>query len=462
MSVSNPVYDTREIAAIFLPRLREYSLAYLASTLGVEHPNPHQALADAEVTARVFHALEARAMQLDPGILSELARLNARARGRLAPLLHRLEQVRSRASGRFTASAGPLGLDSAALAKRLEAPQDQNAAVRGQPLTDDAVADFFREGGPLSQVLDSYRYRPQQTEMALAVARALKDKSHLILEGGTGVGKSLAYLLPALLFALEKGERVVVSSNTINLQEQLMAKDLPTLERALRQESDDFEGVRFALLKGRDNYLCIRRWQQMAREEGVSEDEARMASKIMVWLQETASGDRGEMGLAARELPVWSRMSSADAIDCPPRTREACFLRTARERAENAHVLVVNHALLMRDLAEGGGIIPAYDYLIIDEAHHLEEEATGQFGARLSQSSMDQWMARLEGSRGVYGETRTFMGQLLARPVVLCAGGQSWRTARRFCPLRGGRPTPCGQPSSASWPATTRKATRAI
>ena len=418
ITLANPVYDTREMAAIFLPRLREYSLAYLTSTFGIEHPNAHRALADAEVTARVFHALFMSAMQLDEGLVSELARLCARARGRLAPLLRHLEQAQGQAPGPTTATAGPLGLDSAALAKRIESSPGLRSMVEDHPLTDDAVESFFREGGSLSQVLDSYRHRPQQTEMALAVARALKDKTHLIVEGGTGVGKSLAYLLPALLFALERGERVVVSSNTINLQEQLMAKDLPTLTRALREESPDFEGIKFSLLKGRDNYLCLRRWRQMVREEGVSDDEARMASKIMVWLQETASGDRGEMNLSARELPAWSRMSSADALECPPRSREACFLRAARERAEEAHVLVVNHALLMRDLAEGGGIIPPYDYLVIDEAHHLEEEATSQFGARLSQDATDSWMERLEGSRGVYGVARAFMGQLLATPMA--------------------------------------------
>ncbi len=418
LTPSGPVYDTREMASVLLPQLREYSLAYLVATFGLEHANPHRALDDAEVTARVFHALTARAMQLDPGLLSELARLNARARGRLAPLLHRLEQARSRTTVPATSTTGPLGLDSAALAKRLEGPADSFAAIEGHPLTDEAVEGFFQEGGPLSQVLDSYRQRPQQPEMALAVARALRNGTHLVVEGGTGVGKSLAYLLPALLFALEKGERVVVSSNTINLQEQLMAKDLPTLVGALSKVSPEFEGVRFSLLKGRDNYLCLRRWRQMAREEGVSTEEARIASKVMVWLQDTASGDRGELGLSARELPVWSRMSSADAIDCPPRTREACFLRNARERAEDAHVVVVNHALLMRDLAEGGGIIPHYDYLVIDEAHHLEEEATSQFGAKLSQGVFDSWVERLEGSRGVYGESRSFMGQLLATPLA--------------------------------------------
>ena len=204
LTFAGPVYDTREIASIFLPRLREYSLAYLASTLGIEHANPHRALDDADVTARVFYALVSRAMQLDAGLLSELARLYARARGRLAPLLHRLEQARSRAPGPVTATAGPLGLDTAAIASRLETSADRYATVDGHPLTDEAVESFFQERGPLSQVLDSYRQRPQQPEMARAVAKALKDKTHLIVEGGTGRGQVAG--LPAARYAVCPGE----------------------------------------------------------------------------------------------------------------------------------------------------------------------------------------------------------------------------------------------------------------
>ena len=416
MSLPNPVYDTREMAAVLLPQHREYSLAFLAASLGIEHPNPHRALGDADVTARVFHALTRVALEMDEGLLSELSRLYARARGHLAQLFLRLQQARGQATGFATAASGLVGLDTETLGRRLDAPSPPRASVEDHPLDAEAVAHFFDEGGPLARVLESYRRRPQQTDMALAVTRALKDNRDLIVEGGTGVGKSMAYLLPALLFALENKERVVVSTNTINLQEQLIAKDLPTLSRALEEWSPDFAGVRFALLKGRDNYLCIRRWRQLVREESLSPEEARIASKVMVWLQDTVSGDRAEMNLASRELPVWSRMSSAGAIDCPPRVRETCFLRAARDKAEDADLVVVNHALLMRDLAEGGGIIPSYDYLVIDEAHHLEEEATSQFGSRLSQATMDEWMERLEGGHGVYRELRAFMGQLLATP----------------------------------------------
>jgi DNA polymerase-3 subunit epsilon/ATP-dependent DNA helicase DinG len=412
MNLSNPFYDTREMASVLLPRHREYSLLPLAASLGIEHPRLHRALEDAAVTARLFHALTKVALELDQGLLAELGRLYARARGHLAALFLNLQNAKSQG----TVTTGLLGLDMEALGKRLESSPALRLPGGNHPLDEEAVAGFFREDGPLARVMEGYHYRPQQSEMAQAVTKALERKRNLVVEGGTGVGKSMAYLMPALLFAIENKTRVVVSTNTINLQEQLIAKDLPTLSRALDEWSPDFGGVRFSLLKGRDNYLCLRRWRQVTRDENISLEEARIASKVMVWLQDTVSGDRAEMNLAFRDMPTWSRMSSAGAVECPPRTREACFLRHARDQAEGAHLVVVNHALLMRDLAEGGGIIPSYDYLVIDEAHHLEEEATSQFGSRLSQGATEEYLERLEGSRGIYREMRAFLGQLLATP----------------------------------------------
>ena len=412
MNLSNPFYDTREMAAVLLPRLREYSLLPLAASLGIEHPRLHRALEDADVTAKVFHALTNVAMEMDVGLLSELSRLYGRSKGHLSALYLSLQRAKSQEN----VATGLFGLDMEALGKRLESPPTLRLVREQHPFDEEAVASFFREDGPLSKVMDGYRYRPQQTEMAMAVAKAMDSKRNLVVEGGTGVGKSMAYLMPAMLFAIANKARVVVSTNTINLQEQLIAKDLPALSKALDKWSPDFAGIRFSLLKGRDNYLCLRRWRQLIREENLSHDEARIASKLMVWLQDTITGDRSEMNLAFREMPTWSRMSAAGAFQCPPRAREACFLRTARDQAEGAYLVVVNHALLMRDLAEGGGIIPNYDYLVIDEAHHLEEEATSQFGSKLSQGTMEEYLERLEGSRGIYREMRAFLSQLLSTP----------------------------------------------
>ena len=399
MPLSNPRYDTREMASIFLPQLREYSLAPLAASLGIQHPRPHRAVPDAEVTFRVFDALKGVALDMDEAVLSEIYSLHSRAQTHLAQLLLRIQGAVSQRRVASPPAAGPDVLVEVQATEHTATPPD------GAPVTpfdeqEDAIAGFFQEDGPLAQVLDSYRYRPQQVEMAQAVAQAMQQSRNLVVEGGTGVGKSMAYLLPAALFAQANGARVVVSTNTINLQEQLISKDLPTLCGALAEWSPQLGDTSFALLKGRDNYLCLRRLGYLRGEATISPEEANLASKALVWLQTTSSGDRAEMNMTPRDASQWSRISAAE---CPNWRERGCFLRAARAKAEASDIVVVNHALLMRDLAEGTGSIPDYDYLIVDEAHHLEEEATRQFGWRLSQGMVEQCLERLEGSRGLYG-----------------------------------------------------------
>ena len=213
-----------------------------------------------------------------------------------------------------------------------------------------------------------------------------------MVEGGTGVGKSMSYLLPSALFAISKGQRVVISTNTINLQEQLMNKDIPALTEVLEQSGLVAQGVlKAALLKGRTNYLCLRRWNHLARSDSPTIDDARLLSKTSVWMQNTTSGDRAEINLSGRDAGSWSHVSAGEKGFCPGlRDGTPCFLRAARERAEQAHIVVVNHALLLSDLARGGGLIPEYQHLIIDEAHNLEDEATRQLGFSISQDKLDE------------------------------------------------------------------------
>jgi DNA polymerase-3 subunit epsilon/ATP-dependent DNA helicase DinG len=223
------------------------------------------------------------------------------------------------------------------------------------------------------------------------------------VEGGTGVGKSLAYLLPAALFAVSQGQRVVVSTNTINLQEQLITKDIPALKEVLEQSGLlDPDSLNVALLKGKANYLCLRRWQQLSRSEPLTVDDAKLLSKTAMWLQDTATGDRGEINLNGREASTWTHVSAGEKGFCMDmRDGSPCFLRTARQRAEQAHIIVVNHALLMSDMVFEG-LIPEYGTVIIDEAHHLEDAATNQFGFELPQGEFDRiWEPAGRLSQGV-------------------------------------------------------------
>ncbi|MQG12868.1 MAG: DNA polymerase III subunit epsilon, partial [SAR202 cluster bacterium] len=291
-----------------------------------------------------------------------------------------------------TSSVGLTGLDLEQLSIRLGSPEKRRADPALGDLSEEKVASLLSREGPFANVFSGFEHRPEQEQMLAGVTKAMYHNQHLVVEGGTGVGKSMAYLLPAALFAISKGQRVVISTNTINLQEQLMNKDIPALTAVL-EESGLVEGgvLKAALLKGRANYLCLRRWNHLARSDSPTIDDARLLSKTSVWMQNTVSGDRAEINLSGRDFGSWNHISAGEKGFCPGlRDGSPCFLRAARERAEQAHIIVVNHALLLSDLARGGGLIPEYQHLVIDEAHNLEDEATKQLGFSVSQEKLDE------------------------------------------------------------------------
>lgn len=393
LTLSNQAYDTWDLASAFLPRTMDYSLARLVSSLGGEHSGPHRALADARAAQRVFLALLRKAAGLDPGLLGHIANLAARSRWAVAPLLVGLEGAAAESKdGSRTATTGLGGLDLEGLVSRLARPEKRRFDNRMSVLDEGAMADLLGPRGPFARGFSGFEHRAEQVQMLAAVAKAIHQSQHLVVEGGTGVGKSMAYLLPAVLFAAARGQRVVISTNTINLQEQLLQKDIPALIKVLEEGGVLATGlVKAALLKGRANYLCLRRWSYLTRSENLSVDDARLLSKTAVWLQDTVSGDRGEINLSGRDAFTWSRVSAAEKGRCMgPRGDGPCFLRIARERAEQAHIVVVNHALLLSDLVHGGSLIPDYHYLVIDEAHNLEDEATRQFGFQISADRLDE------------------------------------------------------------------------
>ena len=387
LPLGNEVFDTWDLASVLLPHSTDYSLATLAHELGAEHSRPHRALSDAQAAREIFLFMLEKASELDPATVAYIRHLASLARwteGRL------LEQLVSH-TGSDTTQMGLTGIDLDSLAKRLARTDGTVRTTKNlEPVDPEQMAGHLVPGGLFCRKYSGFEHRPQQVEMMRAVAGAINSGEHMIVEGGTGVGKSLAYLLPAVLYSLKNGARVVVSTNTINLQEQLLQKDIPALVKVLEGDgvipADQF---RAASLKGRANYLCPRRWRRIAGGESLSEDEARLLSKTLIWLQETAEGDRGEINLSMKDSGIWNRISAGDKGQCPGvRGEGPCFLRAARERAEAAHILVVNHALLLSDLALGGGLLPEYQHLIIDEAHHLEEGATRQLGSLVSQDKL--------------------------------------------------------------------------
>ena len=224
----------------------------------------------------------------------------------------------------------------------------------------------------------------------------------MMVEAGAGTGKSLAYLIPAAYWALKNNTRVVISTNTINLQDQLINKDIPDLQQALNLP------VRAAVLKGRSNYLCPRRLEVVRRRKPESVHEARVLAKVLVWLQESRTGDRSEINLNGNiERMVWSRLSAEDEgcrlEVCLKRTGGRCPFYRAKVAADHAHLLIVNHALLLADAVTGNRVLPAYSYLIVDEAHHLERAT--------------QQRIRFQRGTGI-GRRLTWRKQLQDRPLA--------------------------------------------
>ncbi len=262
-----------------------------------------------------------------------------------------------------------------------------------------ATERFFKPGGGLARASAGEQFpfepRPQQAEMALAVARALSDAQHLAVEAGTGVGKSFAYLVPLVLAAHARNIQVVVSTYTIALQEQLMGKDIPFLQKHL---GVDFKAV---LVKGRGNYLCLRR---LARARGHTKELFKSETgdeleRLAHWATHTAEGSLQDLKQQPRP-DIWDLVccehGNCLGTRCPE--YKQCFLMFARAKVREAHVLVVNHHLFFSELGlrvAGAAFLPDYKLAVLDEAHMLESVAGEHLGLRLSRYGFDHWLRRL-------------------------------------------------------------------
>ena len=399
----NQDIDTYELAAVLMPTASRYNLSALAQQLNVLLPATHRAQDDAKATHAVFMALIEKAHGLPLELLAELVRMGE-------PLdwqgFWPLQQVlRQRAKEPIKAKKAGSGVHG----PLFEKPQDDEsrrvgAEVGETKLDIDEVAAVLDFGGAFASYFEEYEYRPQQVDMLRSVAHALSDSQHLMVEAGTGTGKSFAYLIPAAYWALENNTRVVVSTNTINLQDQLINKDIPDLRNAL-----DLDHLRAAVLKGRSNYLCPRRLAAMRRRKPENVHEMRVLGKVLVWLLESKTGDRTEINLNGNvERMVWSRLSAEDEgcrlEVCLKRTGGRCPFYRAKLAAENAHLLVVNHALLLADTATGNRVLPPYDYLVVDEAHHLESATTNAMSFSVRAIDITRLIRELGGPKsGVLG-----------------------------------------------------------
>ncbi|HAG07669.1 MAG TPA: DNA polymerase III subunit epsilon, partial [Peptococcaceae bacterium] len=374
-----PLLDTAALARIVLPTAPSYRLETLCRMLHIPREASHRAAPDAAAAVHLFGVLRESLASLAPDVVRDIAGLLSRGGSPWAEV--------------FTvACEKPPAVSRPAARAEGEASGDTADAPADPPTwSEAAVAALFGEGGALAESLPHYEYRPQQLAVARAVARALETGRHLLVEAGTGTGKSLAYLVPAALWALTTGERVLISTHTVNLQDQLLQKDIPLAQRVLGRS------LRVALLKGRQHYLCLRRWGAVLGRPRLSPAEAHFYARLTAWRGLTRSGDGGEMNFTPEERTLWQEVR-ADPEGCDATRCEhagSCYLVRARKAAERAHLVITNHALLLSDLKEGG-LLPPYGPLVLDEAHHLEEVATNLFGCDISYGEVAGWLAAVE------------------------------------------------------------------
>jgi len=355
----NPVNDTFEIAAVLLPSAPRYSLSALVDFFGTTNQNPHRAQDDAEATMEVFSKLHSMANELPLHLLAEIVQAS-----------HNLswdgrwffsEVLKERSKGPIPArksSQKEYGILFDTPSELLSQPLKANTQL--VPLDIEEVTAILSPGGPFSKYLENFESRNEQIEMLQVVAGALTNSQHLLVEAGTGIGKSYAYLVPAALWATQNNTRVVVSTNTLNLQDQLINKDIPDVRKALGLD------LRASVLKGRLNYLCPRRLEALRHRKPRDANELRLMAKVLVWLDQGGSGELAEINLTGpAEREVWSHISAQDemcsADVCLNRMGGICPYFKAHQAALGAHIVVVNHALLLSDVVTNNRVLnPAY------------------------------------------------------------------------------------------------------
>lgn len=395
--VDNLGIDTFELAGMLIPHAERYNLGALAREVGIDLPATHRALDDAKVAHALYMKMFQRACDIPVKTLEEIVKHAQKIDW--PPYIFFADALKEAGRGAFSGGSIGAQLKAKGLAPKGQAPIFRPKAEakplrpkeEGEPIDTDAIAAMLESDGAFDKAFPNFEHRPQQVRMLRAVADAFNEGRHVMVEAGTGTGKSIAYLLPAIHWAAQNDRRVVISTNTINLQEQLATKDIPDLQKIL---PFDFQS---AVMKGRSHYLCPSRLQTLRRNGPTNADELRVLTKVLLWLPSTVNGDGDELFIPnPAERAVWTRLS-ADNESCTNERCAAtdCFFHRARLQAEAAHVLIVNHALLLADVAVANRALPEYDYLIIDEAHHLEDATTQQLSFSINQARLKRLLEEI-------------------------------------------------------------------
>jgi len=390
--LTNIRMDTLFLSRIFLPFLQRFKLSTVAAYFDIDLERAHRAIDDARATGNIFLELTERVFSCDPQVLRLITRLlyrnSARVKNYFQPILE------AKLDGNIETSPATISEDITyahqyfnIIGEADYKAQSLEMEIENKPIDETNIISYFTNEGNLAKAINNFEEREQQISMAKLVTDSLNNLEFLAVEAGTGTGKSMAYLLPAVEWATtnrENRERIIISTNTKNLQEQLFFKDIPTIYAV---SNNKFKAV---LLKGKSNYLCLDKWKStlIDMDHKLTPSERSRILPLLLWADQTQTGDISEnTGFQLNQnLGLWAKLIAENNY-CPGRTCKYyndCFLMKARNGARNADLVVVNHSLLFSDLVTDNSILGDYRNLVLDEAHNIEKTAGDYLGVRFN------------------------------------------------------------------------------
>jgi len=364
------VIDTVELSRILFPTADGYKLSDLAAREGLYHDRPHQADSDAYVTAELLLILLDKLEEFPTVTLKQLTRLSAGLKSDIYLLLEDILQQKEQVVE--------------TLPEGIEVYRGIGLKVKNQSpkLVDDILPPFPITAKEMQELLEKamphFELRTGQLEMMEGIHKGFSCSRHALIEAGTGIGKTLAYLIPAAYYSKINAVRVVISTYTTQLQQQLLVSDLPLLRKVC-----DFP-LNIILLKGRSHYINLARFELSLRDEEDNYDTILTKMQILVWLLETETGDFEELNLSSGGLIYWNKIKNVSVNYMQTKQWDSRdFYLQARKAAENADIIITNHSMLLTDLVSKESFIPSYEYVVIDEAHHFEKTAGKHFGVEV-------------------------------------------------------------------------------
>lgn len=389
------ILDTVGLSRICFPELESHSLACLADFLDIVPENAHRALSDCETLLKLWQALLDQSIKIPLPVIGEINYLLASQEKH--PFREYFRRLEAEVIARDFGKQHPPRFEDVFTEDDIRPPQQEELSDKEDwiKLDRSKVEWVFQEGGFLEKSFDNFEPRPGQVQMAGEVVEAFNNGRHLLVEAGTGTGKSLAYLVPAVIWARENRTPVIVSTNTKNLQAQLYDKDIPFVKKAL---GIDFNA---AIIKGRSNYLCLRKMLYVLRQADaeLDQEERMQVVTLLTWAAFTESGDISENIVTGRPgfWALWAKLSTTgdDCLGRGCKQYSRCFLRKARSKALAAQIVIANHSLVFAELNTKNPNLPQYAQIVFDEAHNLEDAATRHLSIQISSSRLDIILNRL-------------------------------------------------------------------